>query len=122
MPKLDEQISNLQDRLGQLKLRQQRIESRRLAVRAQRERKAETRRRILAGAMVMAKAQRGEIEPEQLLRWLDEELVRADDRKLFGLSPEKSNEAARRQPPPSTRSTGHPNALRQHEREHQVPP
>ncbi len=85
MPKLDDQISNLQDRLGQLKLRQKRIESRKLALAAQRERKAETRRRIVVGTVIMAKAQRGEIEPQQLLRWLDQELTRADDRQLFGL-------------------------------------
>ncbi len=86
MPKLDEQISTLQDKLGQLKLRQQRIESRKMALNAQRERKAETRRRILVGAVIMAKAQRGEIDPALLRSWLDESLTRIEDRKMFGLS------------------------------------
>ena len=86
MPKLDDQISTLQDKLGLLKLRQQRIESRQIAIKAQRERKTETRRRILVGALVMAKAQRGEIDAAQLLSWLDEGLERKEDRKLFGLS------------------------------------
>ena len=40
MPKLDEQISTLQDRLKQLKLRQQRSDARKRAVEAQREKKA----------------------------------------------------------------------------------
>jgi hypothetical protein len=39
MPKLDEQISTLQERLKQLKLRQQRSEARKRAFEAQREKK-----------------------------------------------------------------------------------
>jgi hypothetical protein len=85
MPKLDAQISTLQDKLGQLKLRQQRIESRRNAIAELRERKVETRRRILVGAVIMAKVQSGEIEPAQLASWLDTALVRPEDRKLFDL-------------------------------------
>jgi hypothetical protein len=50
MPKLDEQISTLQERLKQLKLRQQRSDARKRAVEAQREKKAETRRQFVAGA------------------------------------------------------------------------
>ena len=86
MPKLDDQISTLQDRLSQLKLRQQRIESRQLAIHAQRARKLETRRRILVGALILAKAERGEVDLKQLLAWLDQELTRSEDRKLFGLA------------------------------------
>ena len=41
MPKLDDQISTLQERLKQLKLRQQRTEARKRAIDAQRERKNE---------------------------------------------------------------------------------
>ena len=44
MPKLDDQISTLQERLKQLKLRQQRIDARKRAIETLRERKAETRR------------------------------------------------------------------------------
>jgi large subunit ribosomal protein L7/L12 len=87
MPKLDEQITTLQEKLSQLKLRQQRIDARRRAVQAERERKAETRRRILVGALIRAKAERGEIDPRQLLAWLDQFLTRADDRALFDLPP-----------------------------------
>jgi large subunit ribosomal protein L7/L12 len=87
MPKLDDQISTLQEKLQQLKLRQQRLDARKRASEALRERKAATRRKILVGGVVLAKVQRGEIEQEQFLSWLDQALTRADDRDLFDLPP-----------------------------------
>ncbi len=91
MPKLDEQISTLQDRLQQLKLRQQRIDARKRAAAAHRERKAETRRRILVGTLIMAKAHQGEFDQNQLRAWLDGVLTRADDRALFDLPPKSGD-------------------------------
>ena len=85
MPKLDDQISALQGRLSQLKLRQQRLDARKQAIEAQRERKAETRRKILVGGIVLAKLRQGEIDAEQFRGWLDQALTRADDRALFGI-------------------------------------
>src|ERR1700722_7939521 len=85
MPKLDEQISTLQNRLTQLKLRQQRSDARKHALEAQRERKLETRRRILVGGLVIAKAKQGEIDSNQLQAWLDQVLTRTADRALFNL-------------------------------------
>jgi uncharacterized protein (DUF3084 family) len=87
MPKLDDQISTLQEKLHQLKLRQQRLDARKRAMEAQRERKAATRRQILVGGIVLAKVAKGEIDQEQFRDWLDQALIRADDRALFGLSP-----------------------------------
>ena len=87
MPKLDEQIATLEDRLKQLKLRQQRIDARQRALQAQRERKAEPRRKILVGGVVLAKLQRGEIAAERLRGWLDQALTRVDDRAMFELPP-----------------------------------
>ena len=55
--KLDAQIETLQEKLKQLKTRQQAIENRRKAIANQRERKADTRRKILIGAIVMAKVE-----------------------------------------------------------------
>ena len=86
MPKLDDQISALQTRLSQLKLRQQRLDARKRAIEAQRERKAETRRKILVGGIVLDKLRQGEIDGEQFRGWVDQALTRADDRALFGLS------------------------------------
>jgi hypothetical protein len=87
MPKLDEQISTLEERLKQLKLRQQRSDARKRAVEAQRERKAETRRRFVVGAVIMAKVQEGEMDEGRLRGWLDQALTRKDDRALFELPP-----------------------------------
>jgi len=93
MPKLDEQISTLQDRLRQLKLRQQHIDARKRALETQRERKAETRRRILVGTLIMAKIEEGAMDPKQLRSWLDQSLTRADDRALFDLPPRNAGDA-----------------------------
>jgi Conjugal transfer protein TraD len=87
MPKLDDQISTLQERLQLLKLRQQNLEARKRAGQALRERKAATRRKILVGGVVLTKVQLGEIDPQQLLGWLNQALTRADDRALFDLPP-----------------------------------
>src|ERR1700721_4096367 len=86
MPKLDDQISALQERLKQLKLRQRRLDARKRAIEVQRERKAETRRKILVGGIVLDKLRQGEIDGEQFRGWLEQALTRADDRALFGLS------------------------------------
>jgi len=85
MPKLDEQLSTLQDKLGQLKLRQQRLEERKRAMLAERERKVQMRRHLLVGAAVMARVERGELDRQTFLKWMDEALTRAGDRGLFGL-------------------------------------
>jgi hypothetical protein len=87
MPKLDDQISTLQERLKQLKLRQQRIDARKRAMETMRERKAETRRQFVVGSVILAKVQEGAMDPMQLRDWLDQTLTRKDDRALFHLPP-----------------------------------
>ncbi len=88
MPKLDQQIETLQEKLKALKTRQSAIENRKRAISAQRERKADTRRKILIGAVVMAKVEQKVMDEKLLRKWLDEALSRADDRSLFELPPE----------------------------------
>ena len=85
MPKLDEQIATLQQRLQQLKLRQSARAERQKAISNKRQRKEDTRRKILIGAIVMAKIEQGVMDEKQLKGWLDKALTRADDRALFGL-------------------------------------
>jgi hypothetical protein len=87
MAKLDEQISVLQDRLTRLKIRQQHIDARKRAIAAQRERKADTRRKMLVGALIIAKAKEGQMDAELLRSWLDQALTHADERGLFDLPP-----------------------------------
>jgi hypothetical protein len=85
MPKLDTRISTLEERLKQLKARQQRLELRRRTLESRKARKADTRRKILVGAIVLAKVEHGEIPQTQLRKWLDESLTRPDDRALFDI-------------------------------------
>ena len=78
-------IAELEAKLRQLKERQQAVDARRRTLESRRERKADTRRKILVGAIVLAKVERGEIPEAELRRWLEGALVRDDDRALFGL-------------------------------------
>jgi len=83
--KLDERITGLEEQLKQLRTRQQRIEARKRALLSRRERAADTRRKILVGAIVLAKVEQGELDAGVLRGWLDQALIRKDDRELFGL-------------------------------------
>jgi hypothetical protein len=85
MTKLDERVATLEEKLKQLKVRQQRAVARASALASSRARKDDTRRKILAGALVLAKVEAGEIDSRTFKRWLDKALIRSDDRKLFGL-------------------------------------
>jgi hypothetical protein len=87
MTKLVERIETLQERLAQLKTRQVRVEARKRSLQSRRERAADTRRKILVGAIVLARVDRGRIPESDLRQWLDEGLNRADDRALFKLLP-----------------------------------
>ena len=83
--KLDERITGLEQQLKQLRTRQQRFEARKRALLSRRERAADTRRKILVGAIVLAKVEQGELDAGLLRGWLDAALTRDDDRRLFGL-------------------------------------
>ena len=85
MAKLDERITTLETRLKELKAQQIRSEARRRTLASRRERREDTRRKILVGAIVLAKVEQGALERSTLRHWLDQALVRADDRRLFDL-------------------------------------
>jgi hypothetical protein len=85
LPKLDEQISTLQQKLSQLKLRQQRLDARKRAIDSLRERKAETRRKILLGGLILEKLRQGAMDRNLIQAWLAESLTREADRALFDL-------------------------------------
>ena len=90
MPKLDERITALETRLKELKNRQQRVSARQRALELRRGRKSDTRRKILVGAIVLAKVEAGEIDEKRFRQWLDAALTRAEDRALFDLAPAAS--------------------------------
>jgi hypothetical protein len=60
MLKLSERIEALESRLRELKYRQQRVESRMRVLQGQRERRDDTRRKILVGALVLTQVEKGE--------------------------------------------------------------
>lgn len=86
MSKVDEQIATLEERLRQLKARQQKTIARQRAFESHKERKNDTRRKILIGAIVLARIKQGRFPETELRAWMDEALTRPDDRALFALS------------------------------------
>jgi hypothetical protein len=81
----EQRIAAIELRLRQLKCQQQRVEARRRHLAARLARKEDTRRKILVGAVVLAKVDQGVIEESVLRGWLNGALTRSDDRALFGL-------------------------------------
>lgn len=90
MATLDERIATLEAKLKQEKARKQLIEARKRAAESKLKRSQDTRRKILVGAAVLGKIERGEWPREKLLALLDATLTRADDRALFDLPAEQS--------------------------------
>ena len=72
-------------KLEQLKVRQRRLENRIRYLASRQARRDETRRKILIGAVILAKIERGEFDEKKLRTMLDSALTRKDDRALFGL-------------------------------------
>ena len=83
--KRDEQISSLETKLQQLKAREARVHARRSALAGRKTRREETRRKVLVGAVVLAKVEAGDIHEKTLRGWMDGALEREEDRALFGL-------------------------------------
>lgn len=84
---IEERIREAEERLKQLKAKRQQVEARKRAAEAKAKRAADTRKKILVGAAVLAKIERGEWSEAELLAMLDNTLSREDDRALFGLQP-----------------------------------
>lgn len=89
MSDLDTRIEAAKTRLKQLQAQKAMLEARKRTAEAKRKRVEDTRRKILLGAAILAKVQRGEWPESKMLSLLDRELSRPEDRALFGL-PEKS--------------------------------
>ncbi len=85
MDKLTERITTLEERLRALKAQQTRSVARQRTVSSRRERKDDTRRKILAGAWVLNQVERGQMSSETFKAALDRFLTRPEDRALFDL-------------------------------------
>ena len=87
MATIEEQIERAKQRVKQLEARKKQIEARKLHLLVKGRRSNDTRRKILAGALVLDMMERDEAARHRFLERLDKYLKRADDRALFGLLP-----------------------------------
>jgi hypothetical protein len=90
MPKVSEheRIAALEAKLKQLKVQKQRKEARARTVEVRRTRREELRRKILVGAVVLAKVEDGSLEEAVLKAWLRPAISKPEDRALFDLDGE----------------------------------
>jgi hypothetical protein len=92
MAKIDARLAAIEAKLKQLRVEQQQLkvlqqrnDARARAVEGRRTRREELRKRILVGAVVLAKVEAGEIEEGTLKEWMRPALSKLEDRALFGL-------------------------------------
>lgn len=85
LSKLDASIAAQQKKLAQLKAHKQRIEAREKAKLQGLARKQDTRRKVLAGALLLELMAKDADLHQQMMAKLATFLTRADDRALFGL-------------------------------------
>jgi hypothetical protein len=97
MKTIDEQIAELEEttrkKVRQLKAKKELIEARKVHALIKGKRSDDTRRKILAGAMVLEVSGRDEEARLRFMERMGKFLVRPDDRALFGLPPLPSAEA-----------------------------
>ena len=98
MATLDDTIAILEEKLKQAKARKQKFEAQRRAAESKKKRSDDTRRKILVGAAILAKVDRGEWPRSRLLDMMNQTLTRLDDRALFDLDG-KGEDAKQEQPP-----------------------
>jgi large subunit ribosomal protein L7/L12 len=85
--KAEAEIEALKKKLQEAKARKAKIEARQKAVESKKKRADETRRKILAGALVLELMEEKEETKRRFMEQLDKFLTRDDDRALFGLYP-----------------------------------
>src|ERR1700726_3918178 len=83
--KRKQRIEALSERLKQLQVQESRADSRLRAMEARKARKEDTRRKTLAGSLVLTCLEDGRLSKSAFYSWLDQALDRPDDRALFGL-------------------------------------
>lgn len=85
MKPIDQTIAALEEKLRQAKAKKQQIDARQRAIDQRKKRADDTRRKVLVGAVVLARVERGEWPADQLHDMMNKALTRDDDRALFGL-------------------------------------
>ena len=85
--KAQQRVKDLEEKLKQAKALKQKVEARAKAAENKQKRAADTRRKILVGAAILAKVERGEWPKDKMLEMMGQQLIRDDDRILFDLAP-----------------------------------
>lgn len=83
--KAQQRVKDLEEKLKQAKALKQKVEARVKATESKHKRAADTRRKILVGAAILAKVERGEWPKDKMLEMMSQQLTRTDDRALFDL-------------------------------------
>jgi hypothetical protein len=83
--KAQQRVKDLEEKLKQAKTLKQKVEARAKAAENKQKRAADTRRKILVGAAILAKVERGEWPKDKMLEMMGQQLTRDDDRALFDL-------------------------------------
>ncbi len=83
--KAQQRVKDLEEKLKQAKALKQKVEARAKAAENKQKRAADTRRKILVGAAILAKVERGEWPKDKMLEMMSQQLTRDDDRSLFDL-------------------------------------
>jgi hypothetical protein len=88
--KRKDRIQALSERLKQLQAQQSRADSRLRTMEARKARKEDTRRKMLAGSLVLTCLKDGRLSKSDFYAWLDQALDHPDDRALFGLGVQRA--------------------------------
>jgi uncharacterized protein involved in exopolysaccharide biosynthesis len=87
MKPIDQTIAALEEKLRQAKAKKQQFDARKRAADQRKKRSEDTRRKVLVGAIVLARVERSEWPADKLREMMDKALTREDDRALFDLKP-----------------------------------
>lgn len=87
MATIENTIASLEAKLKQAKAKKQQIETRKRAIESKITRQKDTRKKVLVGAVILTKVERGEWPRDKLMAMMDATLTRDDDRALFELLP-----------------------------------
>lgn len=85
--KIEERIQKQEDELKRLKSLKRKAESRKRAVEREKQRKDDTRKKILIGACMLKITEDNQENHDKLMLQLDRFLTSDRDRELFGLAP-----------------------------------
>lgn len=92
MDAIEARIAKLEERLKQEKAKKAKLVAQQKAAESKKKRAEDTRRKILVGAAILAKVERGEWPEDKLRQMMDQVLTKDADRVLFGLSTENQGQ------------------------------